>query len=82
MHWSTLVSVVPIDTCESFGLLLTTAATTDHLDLHTNKFSGIIPTGLGLLSSLIYLDLSYNSLRGTVPTQLGALVNLSKCGSH
>ncbi|PKI52932.1 hypothetical protein CRG98_026763 [Punica granatum] len=38
----------------------------EFLSLRSNRFTGIIPEGLGQLSRLEFLGLSYNSLEGTV----------------
>ena len=50
------------------------------LDLGNNKFTGSIPSQLGLLIYLDeLLDLSGNKLVGTIPTELGRLRKLSEC---
>jgi hypothetical protein len=43
-----------------------------------NKFSGTIPTELGLLKQLKELRLDQNVFSGTIPPQLGTLENLGK----
>lgn len=47
------------------------------LHLGYNNISGIIPRGVGLLSSLSRLDLSSNYLSGPVPSEIGMLGNLT-----
>lgn len=48
-----------------------------HLDLSYNKLSGIIPTEIGKLGSLLEtLDLSYNRLTGSIPSSMSKLTGL------
>jgi hypothetical protein len=50
---------------------------TERIHLGNNRFSGPIPSELGLLNtSLIYLYLGHNQLDSTIPTELGLITNL------
>ncbi|XP_058075368.1 probable LRR receptor-like serine/threonine-protein kinase IRK isoform X2 [Magnolia sinica] len=46
------------------------------LDLSDNKFSGTIPSGIGVLRSLHILKMSRNSLMGVIPASIGALKDI------
>ena len=46
------------------------------LDLHANKFTGILPMEVGNLKNLEYLDISENMLFGKIPSSLGSCVKL------
>ena len=41
--------------------------------MHNNLLSGVVPSDLGRLSSLIYLDLMRTQLSGRVPTEFASL---------
>jgi len=43
-----------------------------------NRFSGSIPTSIGLLSGLKLLNISYNSISGEIPHELGQLAELQE----
>ncbi|KAK9265822.1 hypothetical protein L1049_001789 [Liquidambar formosana] len=47
------------------------------LDLSINKFTGNIPSEMGLLSNLRYLNLSWNNLQSSFPPELGYFQNLT-----
>jgi Leucine-rich repeat (LRR) protein len=46
------------------------------LDLHTNQFTGPVPSEISMLSNLLTLDLSKNNFSGNVPSGIGMLSNL------
>lgn len=49
------------------------------LDLRRNApLTGVLPTELGLLTSLEYLLLSHNEFSGQIPTELGAITSLKE----
>ncbi|TVU28763.1 hypothetical protein EJB05_20296 [Eragrostis curvula] len=48
------------------------------LSLQGNKFSGPIPSVIGLMQALAVLDLSFNELSGTIPSILGNLTYTEK----
>lgn len=43
-----------------------------------NSFSGILPSSLGNLTSLLYLDASYNRFTGPIIPEIGKLERLQK----
>ncbi|KAJ0809679.1 putative protein kinase RLK-Pelle-LRR-XI-1 family [Helianthus annuus] len=47
-----------------------------HFDLNNNQVSGVIPSAIRNLSSIVYLDLSSNRLEGEIPHEIGRLTEL------
>ncbi|KAI4305081.1 hypothetical protein L6164_028470 [Bauhinia variegata] len=48
-----------------------------HLDISTNKISGLLPEDIGfLLPSIAYLNLSVNSFEGNIPSSIGEMRQL------
>ena len=49
---------------------------TEEFDLHSNQFSGFLPTEFGLLINVDYLVLADNNLAGPIPETLGYAASL------
>ena len=43
-----------------------------------NKFTGTLPTSLGLMTDLFAIAVARNNIEGTIPSQLGNLVNTTR----
>jgi Leucine-rich repeat (LRR) protein len=85
-QWNSLESgfgdSVSLATLDMSGNNFTTAVFNElppfltELDLSANSLSGLIPTTIGTLTSLVELDLSANTLSGAVPTEITNLTSI------